>query len=290
MKYTIVICLLFTIIKSKENFPNKFIPTTLIGKATVGSGITNACEGYKIKDQCLAVKNPFEKLQCCFIQTTLSGPQNEDCAEYPVDLKEYEKITKTEKFMAFSNETAAFYFLEWGIPLSVINMNINCNNGQVNFDLLDKEYTDSEIETLKSETHCLRKKASKEKDHSFEVGKCEEGLVVDSSKKAGLECGYLVYNIKINKDKTLSYKTCDLFNYDLLSSAFNINSHFGDDNVEAIINNSDEYDSYQSFTVEVYNKKGQKIKYDSETGKFSYDIGYMITASKYLFLLMLILF
>ena len=257
----------------------------MIGKTTVGSEITNVCKGYEIKDQCLAVKNPFEKLQCCFVQTTLSGRQNEDCEEYPVDLKEYEKIIKTEKFMAYLNEIAAFNFLGWGIPLSVINMNINCNNGQVNFDLLDKEYTNSELETLKNETHCLRKKASKEKDHNFEVGKC-----VDSSKKAGLECGYLVYNIKINKDKTLSYKTCDLFNYYLLSSAFNLNPHFADDDVENIINNSDEYDSYNSFTLEVYNKKGQKIKYDSENGKISYDNGYMITASKYLFLLMLFLF
>ena len=132
--------------------------------------------------------------------------------------------------MAYLNEIAAFNFLGWGIPLSVINMNINCNNGQVNFDLLDKEYTNSELETLKNETHCLRKKASKEKDHNFEVGKC-----VDSSKKAGLECGYLVYNIKINKDKTLSYKTCDLFNYYLLSSAFNLNPHFADDDVEKLL-------------------------------------------------------
>lgn len=77
----------------------------------------------------------------------------------------------------------------------------------------------------------------------------------------------------------------------MLSNLTKINPQFADEDVEDIINNSGDYDSYESFIAEAYNKKGQKIKYDSKTGKIIYDnSGFMFTASKYLFLLILILF
>lgn len=57
--------------------------------------------------------------------------------------------------------------------------------------------------------------------------------------------------------------------------------------------NNQGYESYKSFVVEYSNQKGQKIKYDSTTDEFIIDNnnnGYMLTATKYLFLLLLILF
>ena len=52
------------------------------------------------------------------------------------------------------------------------------------------------------------------------------------------------------------------------------------------------YDDYwDSFTVEVHNSKGHKIKYDSRTKTYIIEgAGYMLSISKYLFILILILF
>ena len=35
-------------------------------------------------------------------------------------------------------------------------------------------------------------------NYSYDVGKFEEGLLTDNAKKAGLECGYMEFKIKIN--------------------------------------------------------------------------------------------
>ena len=57
MKYTIIICILFAIINSKEIFPNKLgIVKSFLGKTTLGSEVSNVCKGIKTKDQCLAEK------------------------------------------------------------------------------------------------------------------------------------------------------------------------------------------------------------------------------------------
>ena len=62
--------------------------------------------------------------------------------------------------------------------------------------------------------------------------------------------------------------------------------------LDDIINSMGYYDDYcDSFTAEVHNSKGHKIKYDSKTRKFIIEgSGYMLSISKYLFILILILF
>ena len=50
-------------------------------------------------------------------------------------------------------------------------------------------------------------------------------------------------------------------------------------------------DYIQNFTVEAHNSKGHKIKYDSLTNNITIEgAGYMLSISKYLFILILILF
>ena len=172
-----------------------------------------------------------------------------------------------------------------------IEDNITCNNGKISFVIDAREYSEDEQKILKNKNHCLKKTELKEKDIEYDVGKCEEGLLVDSSKNVGLECGYFVYNIKIDSQKSVYYKTCNLFNYELFYNISKLYPQFSDKYVMNIINNIKGYDTYESYTAEVYNKKGKKIKYDSITGKIIYEnSGYMFISSKYIFLLFLIIF
>ena len=50
---------------------------------------------------------------------------------------------------------------------------------------------------LKNKEHCLNKHHLKEEDYDYDVGKCEEGLLLESSKNAGLECGYFLLILKL---------------------------------------------------------------------------------------------
>ena len=104
---------------------------------------------------------------------------------------------------------------------------------------------------------------------------------------------YFEYNINLASKRKVNYKTCFLFNLNMLSKFAKIDGSelFNEHDVEKIIHEIDKKDEIESFTGELYNSKGQKIKYDSKTQKIIIiDSGYMITISKYLFLLDLILF
>ena len=136
-------------------------------------------------------------------------------------------------------------------------------------------------------------------DDDDETLKCEDYLVLDSSKNIGIECGYRKYNVKLSakEDKKntseLIVKTCDLFNLKLYSKLCQVYKKklFDINQVKKYVNTT--IYNIESFTSEIYNKKEEKITYDSETDKFhttDKSSGFMLFMSEYSFLLFLILF
>ena len=114
--------------------------------------------------------------------------------------------------------------------------------------------------------------------------------MTDNAKKAGLECGYIVFKIKINSEKTITFKNCELFEFEILHQIFKLSSYSLVESAKFIIAYY-KYENYESFTAEIYNTKGQKIKYDSKTDKIIIEnTGSILSSSIYLFLLILILF
>ena len=66
---------------------------------------------------------------------------------------------------------------------------------------------------------------------------------------------------------------------------------FDEEDAREIIREMGKEGNVESFIVETYNGKGKRISYDSKTKKIVVeDSGFMLTASKYLFLLFIILF
>ena len=66
---------------------------------------------------------------------------------------------------------------------------------------------------------------------------------------------------------------------------------FDEEDAREIIREMGKEGNVESFIAEAYNGKGKKITYDSKTKNIVVEgSGFMITASKYLFLLFLILF
>ena len=72
-------------------------------------------------------------------------------------------------------------------------------------------------------------------------------------------------------------------------ASLNENEMMDEEEAKEIIHEMGIYENIESFTAEAYNAKGQKVKYDSKTKKVIVaGSGFMLTASKYLFLLFLI--
>lgn len=173
-----------------------------------------------------------------------------------------------------------------------VNYLIKCSNGEVEYSIGGYNLTEKDKSIFTNEKHCLKLKQLKSENYSYDVGKCEEGLLTDSAKKAGIDCGYQVYNIKVDSQNIITYKTCDLFNLKLMSEKIKMDYEVNEmSNKIGLIISNQGIEKYESYTAEIYNAKGQKITYDSKTRKYEVtdNLGNMISFG-YLFLLILILF
>ena len=190
MKYKIILCLLFTIINSKKEFISKLgIANDFSRNNDVPNlGVTNVCDAH-FEDECLAIENPKQDLQCCFTEiSAFNRVLTRKCEQFPKDISAFENITNTDQYKAAMNEAYSYkIYNQYTTPFEIED-NITCSNGKINMIIDAKEYSEDEQKILKNEKHCLKKKELKEEDIKYDVGNCEEGLIVDSSKNVGLEC------------------------------------------------------------------------------------------------------
>jgi len=267
MNYKIILCLLFVLINSTKEFHPLFEKTMTINLLSKSDflGDTINCGEADTKDQCLAIINPEKYYQCCYVITKTDFLNSESCSKYPKVIETYQKITKSSQYKACLKELYGVYLYN-GNPDIKSKMNINCNNGELTISLGYDTYTKNEQNILENENHCLNKNTLKLLDYNYDIGKCEKGLLLESSKSVGLECGYFLFNIKINSEKSLTYKTCNIFNLDILSNEIAMDPKIFNKQVESIINTHN-YSSFESYNAEFYDIKGRKIKYDSTTRK-----------------------
>ena len=287
-----IIFLLFALINSKLEFtPHLGNLKVLLDNSYVSESLdeTIYCTA-ETKDQCLAESIPDTTYQCCYDEIVLSEGTMGQCTKFFKDLKDIKNLYESKPFKANLKEILGYQtYAKNGGQIARDEENIICSNGQIS-SAEDGEFNENEQKKLKNENHCLKKRELKFTDFSYDVGKCEEGLLTDNAKKSGLECGYMLYQIKINSEKTISFKACTPFNFEFYSKFAKLDQ---DNFVETakMISTNYEYENYESFTVEFYNTKGQKVKYDSKTNKIIIEnAGNILSASIYLFLLILILF
>jgi len=147
--------------------------------------------------------------------------------------------------------------------------NYDCQNGQIAYTMGGYEFTDADKQIMSEPTKLCLFKTFGEQDN------CEDGLILDSSKKSGFECGYTLYTIQAS-EKTISYITCNIFNINYYAELvkLSIKSEFKKSLSETAdkIAMRKNYGKVISFVVEYYNLKGQKMKYDSKTDQFTITI------------------
>ena len=287
-----IIFLLFALINSKLEFTPHLGNLKVLLDNNYASGFLDEklnCTG-ETEDQCVAESVPDEYYQCCYKEYPFMEDILGSCGKYLKDMNELKNLYNSKQYRAFEKEDLGYItYVENGGEIQRKEENLTCSNGQINF-VEDGEFNENDQKKLKNENHCLNKFESKYSNYSYDVGKCEEGLLTDNAKKAGLECGYMVFKIKINSEKTINYKLCYPFELEFQYETVKLEHQYYPFHAKNFIKNYG-YDNYESFTFEIYNTKGQKVKYDSKTDKIiTENAGSILSASIYLFLLILILF
>jgi hypothetical protein len=309
MKSSIIFCLLFVLINTKQEIRNTLSQIT--------TNIPTMCqesEAVITEDQCLNTPLDYKILQCCYLKLSIDGAEEiantATCTPMPKAVEAIKEVKDLSQFKAITKEMAGFikynYATEYQqIDLSV-TLDLKCNNvEEMTFNV--GKYTDEEKKILLSSDHCLKYTMNLMNPNI----KCENGLLLDSSKQAGLECGYaaIEFKFKYGIDVPLpSFKTCTIFNLDIYQRI--INSGLGEgikDILKGSINEVLETFLPQqkeliklidSFRIDFYDAKGNMVSYNSTLN--DYDVkpvtppseskSFLLNISKYLLIFSLILF
>ena len=291
MKYTIIFCLLFVLINSKKEIKHKF--SLLKGLKGNDYDDDSSCDA-DTRDKCKNLPIPEKGLICCYYEVKTDKNTEEYCDSYREDIVKYKDIYETKEYKAYLREEYGYGRISRGREpeFKKIEEKVTCKNGGYSY-AVDTQYSDKEKAIFKNKEHCLKVSEMRDDDIKYDVGECKNYIVTDSAKSNGIECGYFIMNITLDTKETVYSKTCYLFNLKLMKKVAEVRKEqlFNEDEAQDIIDEMGIEGNVQSFIAEISNGKGKKITYDSKTKKISVEgSGFILTASKYLFLLFIILF
>lgn len=303
MKYALLLCVLIAFVNSK--LPKLGIKSFLESIKSDYDEDQNgpSCRGVESKDACTAISLTNKGEQCCWETNRAGDEPKSSCDTFPKPSKDLQDLVNNKQFSPLYKEFAGF-FGEISSSSNKIDSIVECSDGDLEYKL-DTEFTEDEKKILESENHCLNYTMSSFEDMT-KTFDCQQGELLQSSKDAGIECGDLAITIK-NGGIEGTIKTCMVFPFNLLSKV-KIPELLKDNLKIMMMNNPWLPLNESQFTLELSDSKGNKIKYDSETGEITPEGGsddheevtpdggsktdnsIILNSSKYLFLLSLFLF
>ena len=162
-----------------------------------------------------------------------------------------------------------------------------CNDGKVWFNFRKEELTEKEEELIQSNNYCLRFIYSNNTQIQPKKEECYNSVLTDKSQELGLKCGYYEFKIELNNNQFVEYKTCFIWNDDIITN--NSLGYLIKSNIEslAILNNIN--NDVSEYVVR-FSKSNDKIyKYASATDNIIEEINYSnILSFKYLLILFLL--
>ena len=171
-------------------------------------------EPYSDNDCFSFLSNSFNK-ECCFNSEIINNedPNNKCLLLSSNDFNmlsnnKYKLMMKELIFFGRNNENFIF------------NQEIKCKGKSTNLDININSLTNKEINILNSDNHCLyyfSQSISKGKNYKVSKERCFNADLIQSSKDAGIECGYYNFTLIYGNGKIKNYQTCYLFNPDFIN-------------------------------------------------------------------------
>ena len=303
MKSSIIFFFLFALINSKKEFKslienvNNIINEDFMCK-----------EGQNDEETCLNTLLPTELIECCYLSAYI-GEFNISSACSPIvpnAIKVIKNLEILPVFKAAEKETLGFIKYNHIQPgqeeeLDPITLKMQCRNDEM--AIKEEKYTTKEKQVLTNENHCLNL-FKNSIDNLILAPECEKGLLLESSKNAGLECGYVSFNVNLKNFpfEVPTLNTWLLFNINVYEKI--VHSELGDglkkilkESINQIIG---QYIpkllpfSVESYRIDFYDAKGNIVSYNSTIDDYHVkpvdSKGSLMTISKYLLLFGLILF
>ena len=236
------------------------------------------CLSHEIVSTCSSVPMKSGLYQCCKFQSYIQI--------YDYDYERYIDDISTEMcnvWVAFDlsdeeiesmqksyQEAVAFLTLNYNYFMPIIQMNYTCPSKTFSFNYGKASFTDEEIAIMKDEDYCLRlyyEGLYKMSYISDIIGNSSRTITKDlcmngkTLPKSGNTCAYASFHFKFNDGKTENVQTC------VLVTSASYESKTLDKLLEEDFAKFTYLDgeAISSFDVEITNKNGKVLKYDSLT-------------------------
>ena len=239
---------------------------------------------------CFSVKLNINNAQCCLLELTNSNGVSKNCSLLGSSLKDIGDIQVSNAFM---KELAGFQIYGQGDDDVKHIQKYKCKDGDLTIKYGYDEYTDEEMKILKSENYCLKyfydylyDGIYQEKVISEET--CFNADILESSKQAGLECGFFEYQFQFLDGSSKKISSCYVYdkNYKKLDETTTADFRLLASELSGI-----EGKMYKQFTISFKGKDGSQIAFDPNTGKvIGNGASFIKFTLMYLVLISLILF
>lgn len=286
MNYSIIFCLIFTLVSSKLEV--KHYKSFIQNAKDILADDSESCKSQTTKNNCIAQKISDPEMECCYITAEMKYNEKEEsqkiCEAIPKQIGEFEEIIELKQTNELVKEVYGYVIMniddiEEEMPEDFsATANIKCKKTDIDVKF-DYSLTEEDKKVLKSENHCfdpLVKSIAEGNISSIDDNvKCEKMLLRQDSLKAGIECGYIKVEGKMDEE-TRSLKTCFPFHYDLYKKITKLKI------MDVAREKIKETGFEGNIRVEFYNSKGKKVTFDTDNS--------MLLKSNLLLLLLIFLF
>lgn len=303
MKYLCIFFILFALINSKQELKLKSLLENTMDTLVDDASFSDCSDIRGDEATCKAATPLLDNFQCCHLEiVTDDYVQDSQCMPLPLGIEVIEELKSLNQFNAVVKESFGFVNYNYEkVDDEMLNAKVNIKCPKKDMTFTPPQYTENEISILKNEKHCLNYFVNSFQN-MLEPVKCENGLLLDSSKEAGLECGYITFSVKLKTDQITvpSFQTCFLFNLEFYSKI--VNSDLGEglkkiskETINQLIGKYAPKEAkyfLDSYSIEFRNAKGDKVIYDSSVDDYHVlpTKGFLLSISKYLFLFIFLLF
>lgn len=298
MKYLIFAFILvfdFTILDDYDEFPESI--------RNFMESLEKCQEAGEDKELCFSKTSLLNtpNYQCCILEYIDHEGKEVNCSLTGQPIEKIKEQKNSIKLQAFIKEIVGFQIYKMDFNATELRhiQKYDCHDGNFEIRYGYEEYSSDDKVKLKSDKHCLRYFYSPSldpynfKDNFPTNSDCYNADLLQSSKEVGVKCGYSEFNIKFLDGKSEVYKTCYFYDSDAVKTkSYDEQSTINFDQYVMMVTQG----QYLSYTVEISDDSGNKLKYDSLTKEVtvpstsnSSSKGVKDYKSKYLLLLILIL-
>ena len=173
------------------------------------------CRNQTDTKQCSSITFETKNFQCCKLESKEKGIEQCNSMAKPIKPAQEELNSANGKIM--TKEIGGYNLFSNNSEVMFNDYSFSCQDGDINFKFDPNSYTEEERAKFKSDNHCIYYSTLEYQQGNITREACYNAILVTTG-DSGVSCGYYEFKLNLNDSSTGTYKTCFLFNDDILKT------------------------------------------------------------------------